>query len=199
MNIFGSILFATLCASWTWMFVSFPQVREKKPYLFLLFIQSSYLPLFLFSFWDLYNVNDSVLYFLSQIFLKLPLFFKNSFSSSFFLFSLGNFHYFVFQFMDPFLCIIYCWFLLLLFKNFSLFDFICLILLYVFQLLVKIPLFSSILLLNSLSIFMTITFNSLLEDCLSPLCLVIFLRFALFPLFGTYSSVWFYLIVFVSL
>ena len=57
----------------------FPQVREKKPYLFLLFIQSSSLPLFLFSFWDLYNVNDSVLYFFSQIFLKLPLFFKNSF------------------------------------------------------------------------------------------------------------------------
>ena len=55
----GLILPGTLCASWTWLIVSFPRFRK-----FLAIISSKEFIIFFFSllsFWDPYNVNVGVL------------------------------------------------------------------------------------------------------------------------------------------
>ena len=53
--LFGFILYGTLCASWTWVNVSFPRLGK-----FSAIISSNiFSGPFLFSFWDLYNVNIS--------------------------------------------------------------------------------------------------------------------------------------------
>ena len=70
MFLFGSVLSGILCASWTWVSVSFPRLREVFSY----YVFKCIFCPFLFSFWDSYNVNISMLDFVLLLLLLLSRF-----------------------------------------------------------------------------------------------------------------------------
>ena len=98
-DLFGFILFGTFYASWAWVSVSFPRLRKV-----LATISSNkFSATFPLSSPSGTSIMWMLLYLmLSQKSLKLLSFKKNFF----FLFRLGGFLYFAFQFSDPCLCII---------------------------------------------------------------------------------------------
>ena len=97
--LFGLILFGTLCAFWTWMSVSFPSFGKFSAIISSNMFSAPFLSLF--SFWDSYNANVSMLDVVSEV-SNSPHFFL--FFFSFFLFN--DLHCSVFQLIDLFLCII---------------------------------------------------------------------------------------------
>ena len=111
---------------------------------------------------------------------------------------LGELHYLVFKSTDPFFCFI-CWTSVVYFLNSIIMFFNSVTSIWYFFIfsisLLKFSLCSSILFPSLVRIFITITFNSLSGQVLISASLRFFMRVYLILSFGTYSSVWFSVLV----
>ena len=98
----GFILYGTLCASWTWLTISFSMLGK-----FSTIISSKIflIPfLFLFFFWNSYNLNVDAFDTVPEVSETI----LSSFHSFSFILLFGSyFHYFIFQLTDLFFCFRY--------------------------------------------------------------------------------------------